>query len=407
MTQVSELKRTLSLTLITLYGLGTILGAGIYVLVGEVGRSAGLYAPVAFLIAAVLAALSGLSYAELAARFPRSAGEALYVQQGLGRPSLAVIVGWGVILVGTVSAATVARGSVGYLLVLVSLPGWLLVTALILLLGAIAAWGIRESIAAAAAMTLVEVFGLLLIIAVAGDSLVTLPQRLPELLPPLEGSIWQGILFGAFLAFFAFIGFEDMVNVAEEVRDPTRTLPRAILLAIGVTTVLYVVVALTTVLTLPPAVLAGSDAPLALLYESATGGAPWLISAISVVAIINGALIQIVMASRMLYGMSREGWQAPVFARVHPRTRTPVIATATITMLVLVLALWLPLVTLAQVTSFVVLIVFSVVNLALARIKRREPHPPGVRPIPSWVPLAGFAASGAFVIYQLLLWLGR
>jgi len=407
MIQGPELRRTLSLPLLTLYGLGTILGAGIYVLVGEVGRSAGLYTPVAFLVAAVLAALSGLSYSELAARYPRSAGEALYVRQGFGWPPLAVLVGWGVILVGTVSAATVARGSVGYLQLLVPLPGWLMVAALVLLLGAVAGWGIRESITTAAVMTVVEVLGLLLVVAVAGDSLATLPQRLPELIPPSEWAAWHGILFGAFLAFFAFLGFEDMVNVAEEVREPTRTLPRAILLAIVLTTTLYVVVSLVAVLSLPPAVLARSDAPLALLYERATGGSPWLISVISVVAIVNGALIQIVMASRVLYGMSREGWQAQVFARVHPRTRTPVIATATITLLVLVLALWLPLITLAQATSFIVLIVFSVVNLALVRIKRREPLPPGVRPVPAWVPLAGFVTSGAFVVYQLIIWFGR
>ncbi|BAV34043.1 amino acid permease [Sulfuricaulis limicola] len=401
MTPVAELKRTLSLAQLVLYGLGTILGAGIYVLVGKVAGLAGLYAPVSFIVAAVLAGLTGLSYAELSARYPRSAGEAVYVQEGLQRRVLSVLVGFLIILTGVVSAATIANGFVGYLHVFVPVPDWLAVTLLVLLLGALAAWGISESVMAASLITLFEVGGLILVILVAGDSLGTLPARLPELIPPPDTGVWLGIMLGAFLAFYAFIGFEDMVNVAEEVKDPGRILPLAIVITIVISTVLYLLVALVAVLALPPAELAQSRAPLALIYERATGSAPTLISLISIFAVVNGALIQIIMAARVLYGMSREGWLHRALGKVHARTRTPLLATAVATAIVLALALWLPLVTLAKATSFVILIVFALVNLSLVRIKRKHPRPEGITIYPAWIPLAGFLSATGFVLFQL------
>lgn len=396
------LKRSLTLGLLTLYGLGTILGAGIYVLVGRVAAIAGMHAPLAFVIAALLAGLTGLSYAELAARLPRSAGEAVYVQEGLRRRPLSVLVGLLIALTGMISAATIANGFVGYLQVFVSVPDAPTIAVLLLLLGALAAWGITESVVAASVVTLVELGGLVFIIYIAGAGLGDLPGRWPELMPPLDAGAWQAVLLGAFLAFYAFIGFEDMVNVAEEVKDPERTLPLAILIAIAVSTALYLLVALVAVLALPPAELAESRAPLALIYERATGNAPTLIGLISLFAVVNGALIQIIMSSRVLYGMSREGWLPAAFGRVSPVTRTPLPATALVTAAVLVLALGLPLVTLAKATSFVVLIVFALVNLALMRIKRRDPRPAGIRVFPIAIPLAGFGASCGFLVLQVV-----
>lgn len=401
----AELKRSLSLPLITFYGLGTILGAGIYVLVGKVAGHAGLYAPVAFLVAAVLTILTGLTYAELSARFPRSAGSALYVQEGFGRRRLSILTGWLIILTGIVSSATLANGFVGYLQVFITVPDWLVIALVVLALGALAAWGIAESVIAASVVTVLEIGGLLFILAIAGDSFATLPARLPALAPPLEAVVWQGILLGAFLAFYAFIGFEDMVTVAEEVKEPARNLPRAILLSIAISTVLYLLVALVAVLSLDLSELSGSRAPLALVYERTTGQAPVIISLISLFAVVNGALIQIIMSARMLYGMSREGWHHAAFGEVHPVTHTPLLATAVATGMVLVLALWLPLVTLAKATSFIILIVFALVNLALVLVKRRVPKPAGVRIFPLWVPAAGFLTCTGFVLFQLVEWL--
>ena len=401
------LRRSLSLPLVTLYGLGTIIGAGIYVLVAKVAAQAGLYAPLSFLLAALLATFTGFSYAELTARYPKSAGEAVYVQEGLRRRELSLLVGFLIIITGVVSAATIVKGFVGYLHVFVAVPDAVAITLVVLALGGLAVWGISESVAAATLITLVEIGGLLFIIIVAGNSLTTLPARWPELVPPVDLVVWEGILLGAFLAFYAFIGFEDMVNVAEEVRDPTRVLPRAILLALAGATILYILVALVAVLALPPSELAETRAPLALIYERVTGQPPTLITLISLFAIINGALIQIVMGSRVLYGMSREGWIPNWLGRVHARTQTPHLATFLVAGVILVLALWFPLVALAKFTSFVILVVFALINFSLIRIKRRDPAPADIRTYPAWIPWAGFVLTTAFVLYQTSTMLAR
>ena len=409
-----RLKRSLSLTLTTLYGLGTILGAGIYSLIGEVAGSAGMYAPVAFLLAALIAGFTGLSYAELAARFPRSAGEAVFVQEGLGWPSLSTLVGLLIVLTGTVSAATLANGFVGYaqkLIELFALPefieqAWYLdrvviIAITIAAMGVLAAWGIKESVMAASLVTVIEIGGLLLILLVSGHSLTTAPARVMELLPPFSASTWNGILIGAFVAFYAFIGFEDMVNIAEEVERPQRNLPRAIVIAIVVSTLLYILVALSAVLACPPEQLSHSQAPMAQLYERATGRAPWVITLISLFAVINGALIQIIMASRVLYGISQEGWLPAAIGRVHPGTQTPLVATGIITGGVLILAAPLNIRVLADTTSFIILIVYILVNLSLLRIKLRTPAAAGVHPLPVWVPVIGLVSSTGFVLMKL------
>lgn len=401
-----QLKRALNLAFLTLYGLGTILGAGIYVLVGKVAGIAGLYTPVAFLVAGTIAAVTAFSYAELASRLPKSAGEAVYVQEGFGVRSLSSAVGLLLVLAGLVSSATLAKGFVGYFQVFFDLPGWLVITLLVAALGGLATWGIVESAIAATIATLIEIAGLVLIVAVSVDSLATFPARLPELLPPFESAAWAGIAAGAFLAFYAFIGFEDMVNVAEEVKEPRRTLPLAIILAMVISTVLYMLVATTAVLALPLTELASTHAPLALMFEHATGSAPVIIAAISLFAVVNGALVQIIMGARVLYGMSEAGWLPRWFGRIHPRRRTPHHATAFMAGAVLVLALWLPLVTLARTTSFTILIVFALIHAALLRIKRRSPAPPGVRTYPKWVPAAGFGLTTAMLVFQTLTGLG-
>jgi len=396
------LRRALSLPLLTFYGLGTILGAGIYVLVGEVSAVAGMYAPVAFVTAAIVAGFTAFTYAELAARHPLSGAEAVYVQEGLGHRGLSTLVGYLIVFSGLVSSATLARGFVGYLRVFAELPGILVIVLLVAALGALALWGILESVTIAAVATVIEIGGLLLIIGVSANSLVTLPERLPELIPSADAATWWSISMGAFLAFYAFIGFEDMVNVSEEVKDPQRIVPRAIVLALVSSTLLYLLVVTAAVLALPVATLATSEAPLALVFESATGASPVLITLISLFAVINGALIQMIMASRMLYGMACAGWAPRLFARVGERTRTPVVSTGVITFGVLVFALWLPLVTLAKLTSFAILLVFVLVNLSLIRIKRFQQPPAGIRVYPLWVPYGGLSLAIALLVLQSL-----
>jgi APA family basic amino acid/polyamine antiporter len=395
------LKRTLTLPLLTFYGLGTILGAGIYVLIGEVAGIAGMATPLAFLLASILATLSALSYAELSARFPISAGEAIYVQQAFGRRDLSRLIGLLIVTIGVVSSATLVRGFVGYFQIFIPMTDWAIISLLVCMLGALAIKGISESAWVAAATTVIEIAGLVLILAVAGEHLTDLPARWPEMMPGTMDITVIGIVAGAFVAFYSFIGFEDIVNVAEEVKQPARTLPRAIVWSLIITTVLYMLVSTVAVLTVNPSELAASGAPLALVYEQATGREPLFITSIGLAAVINGALIQIIMASRVLYGMARQGWMPAFFAKVNATTRTPVITTLLLSTLILFAALWLPLLTLAKITSFITLFVFAMVNLSLWRVKGREPVVAGVPLFPRWIPLCGFLFSVLFILFQL------
>ena len=222
-----QLRRTLSLPMMTLYGVGTTVGAGIYVLVGKVAGAAGLLAPVSFVLAALLAAFSALSFAELSARFPRSAGEAIYVSEGLGARRLGTVVGLLVVLSGIVSSAAIAIGAAGYVNTLITVPSAPVIVGIIIVLGAIAAWGIREAVTIAVVLTLVEIAGLALIVWVGRDAFAAVPEALAAQPPAFDLTVLLGVTSGVILAFFAFIGFEDMVNVAEEIRDVRRTLPRA------------------------------------------------------------------------------------------------------------------------------------------------------------------------------------
>jgi amino acid transporter len=353
------LKRSLSLPLLTLYGLGTTIGAGIFALIGKVAGRAELFAPVSFLLASLLAAFTAFSFAELSSRFPRSAGEAVYVREGLRSRHLAVTVGLLVGLAGAVSAAAIVNGAVGYLHEFLDLARPAMIVLLVMGLGIVAAWGITESVTTVSLITLVEIGGLGLVVWAGSGALADLPARAAELAPPLELAAWSGILGGAFLAFYAFLGFEDMVNVAEEVKRVSRTLPAAIILTLVITTLLYILLALTAVLALPPAELAASEAPLALIFERGTGASPAVISLISIFAILNGGLIQVIMASRMLYGLASQGLLPTALSAVHPLTRTPLVATVLVTGVVLALALWFPIEPLAEATSIITLTVFT------------------------------------------------
>ncbi len=400
----ASLKRAFNLPLLTFYGLGTILGAGIYVLIGEVAAGAGIYTPLAFLMAAVLAGFSAFSYAELSARFPLSAGEAVYTYRAFGHRGLSVTTGLMIVGIGIVSTATLVNGFVGYFQVFAQVPSWAVITFLVIFLSGLAMWGISESAWVAAVTTLIEVGGLLLILWVGVPQVELWPTVQAVVTPSLDLITLTGILAGAFVAFYAFIGFEDIVNVAEEVQEPARTLPRAVLLALGIATLLYMLIALVAISLLPPHKLAASEAPLSLVYEQATGKAPVFITLISLAAVINGALIQIVMASRVLYGMAAQGWLPEGLSAVNPHTRTPLRSSLLVATVILVLALWLPLLTLAEITSLLTLLIFSLVNLSLWHIKRRDPRPEGLICFPQWLPLTGFVLSFSFALFQLWRW---
>lgn len=402
MTSKVALKRTLSLPMMVLYGLGTTIGAGIYALVGEIASVAGYFAPASFFIASLLAGFTAISFAELCGRFPRAAGAALYVKQGFASERLSTIVGLLVITAGLVSASALVNGFVGYLHQFIGMERVIAIVLVTVLLGGIAAWGIAESVMIASLITVIEIVGLLLVISVSSEALSAFSDRWTELIPSTDITSWGGVYLGAVLSFYAFIGFEDMVDVAEEVKEVKRTLPLAILLTLGITTFIYMLLMVTAVLSLPPVELASSEAPLAQIYEFHTGEKAIVISIIGMFAIINGALIQMIMASRVMYGLSSRGQLPDLLGMVHHRTRTPLIATAVATIIVLILALIGRLASLAEATSVIMLTIFSIVNLALWRIKRRDPHPVDVRIFPTWIPIIGFFVSFAFVVGEVI-----
>jgi len=405
--QVSEpvdLKRSVSLPMVTLYGLGTIIGAGIFVLIGKVAGIAGIYAPISFLVASIIAAFTAFSYAELASRFPKSAGEAIYLEEVFHRHGFSVAMGLAIAAVGIISAATITNGAVGYIRIFIDLPPWLIVLLLVAFLTLLAAWGISASVAVASFTTAITIVGLIIVIVVNHDALALLPSRLPQLLPGDPG-LWGAIVFGGFVAFYAFIGFEDMINIAEEVKSPERNMPLAILLALAAATVLYLLISLVAVLAHDPAKLAASDAPLTALIADDRPAVKLAIGIISILAIVDGILIQIIKSSRILYGMSRQRLIPPLFDRVHPYTQTPLLATVTVAALVLLLSLSLPLLTLAQSTSFITLLVFAIVNFTLWRLKTKgdAANSPAIN-LPLWVPAVGAISCIVFILIQLLQW---
>ena len=385
------LARSLTLWHATLYGLGVTIGAGIYVLIGAAAARAGMQAPLAFVVAAGLMALSGASFAELACRFPVAAGEAAYAREAFQSDRLATIVGLLVAAIAIVSSAAISIGSAGYLSLFVPLPDWLLVSAVVLSMGMVAVWGVKESVSFAGVMTLIEIGGLLVLVLAGILSDAPISARLPEMVAPQGGTIaLSGLVSATLLAVFAFIGFEGLANVAEEVRDPTRNLPRAIFLTLGIATVLYFAVVWIALVAVGDRELAQSEAPLALVFERLTGASPHMMALIALVATLNGIIVQIIMSSRVLYGLAHQGNLPAALGRVGRRTRTPVMATAATTAVVLALALMAPLNDLAEATSRLTLLVFALVNTSLIRIKKRAGQmPPGFYQAPSWVPWAG------------------
>ena len=384
------LKRRIGLGLLTAYGVGVMVGAGIYVLVGAVAAEAGIWAPLAFILAGVIAAPTALSYAEFSTRLPEAAGEAIFVARGLNLPWLGTAVGLAIVAAGAISAAAVLRGGVGYLEAVTGLPFTPSVVVIGLLLMAVAIAGVLESLALAALFTVVEVAGLAMVI-FAGFTAVPAAdwQAGGEL-------VWSGVMAGAVLAFFAFIGFEDIVNMAEEVREPERVLPRAILLSLVITSALYALVSVAAVRAVPLATLGGSEQPLTLVWQAGRGGGAAFLSLIAVAAALNGVLAQMVMASRVLFGLGRRSPALAGFHHAHPRFGTPLRATLLIGVAVIAGALLLPVADLAGLTSTLLLAVFVLVNAALIAMKRTSTE--AAFRVPMAVPVFGLCAALAALV---------
>lgn len=398
-----KLKRTLGLPLVVLYGLGNILGAGIYVLVGKVAGFAGTSTTLAFIVAMITAGFTAFSYMELAGRYPVSASVSVYLHKAFGKRWLSVLIGLMMVAGGIASAAALSQGFAGYLGSFFDIPSAVASVGLIVALGIIALKGINESAKTAALFTAVEILGLIMIIWVGRNAFSTVQTSSLFAVDPAFGV--GGLIAGAFLAFYAFIGFEDMVNISEETKNPRRTMPLAILISLIASTALYLSVVIVSTTVVTPAELSSSEAPLTLVFQQSGANYPNILSLIGMIAVINGVIVQIIMCSRILYGLAKQGWLNNHLSVVHPKHKTPIVATLVVLVLMIAGTLIFPLVSLAQITSLLILTIFSLVNISLIIIKRRQTKHTGYITVPIMVPYIGTLLCCATIGYQILNWL--
>jgi len=388
------LKRTLGPVALIIYGVGDILGAGIYALTGKVAGIAGEQAWLAFAVSMVVAALTACVYAEFSGRHPHSGGAAYFVSRATRRPAAPLLIGWLVLCSGTVSMATGSRAFAGYLCSMVPvLPEPLVIALFLGVTGFVAFWGIRESSTVTILCTTATVAGLLIVIVsglawyFGGNTPVETGVMTGE--AGERAFSWFGIATGAALAFYAFIGFEDLVNVAEEVKEPRRNLPLAILVAVCFTGLIYILVAWVATAVLAPETLAASKAPLLdLVRVTAPTVPPVVFTVIALFAVADTALINCVMGSRLLYGLSREGLLPRPLSALHPTRRTPHVALALVLTGGMVLAITGTVQELAGTTSTLLLLVFASVHVGLLIVKGREPGYDGFQ-VPRAVPALG------------------
>ncbi|MDN7013418.1 amino acid permease [Methanoculleus sp. FWC-SCC3] len=362
----TKLRRELGLPAVTLSGIGIILGAGIYALLGEAAGMAGNAVWLTFAVAATIAAFSALGYAELSSMYPRASAEFEYVRNAFGR-RLAFVVGWLIIFSGILGAATVSLGFAGYFSDLVGFPRVPSAILILLVLAGILFYGIKETARAAIAMTLIEVGGIVMVI------LIGLPHlgRVDYFEMPLGVS---GLLQASALVFFAYMGFEEMVKLSEETRNPERTIPIALVIALAVSVLLYILVSLAAVSVVGWEQLAASRAPFADVAAVALGPAAFtLISVIALFATANTALLMMMASSRIIYGMASSFSLPPILARVHPRTRTPWTAIVAVLLASVAFLFAGEIDFVANVTNFTLFVTFVVINAAVILLRYRAP----------------------------------
>ncbi|MEQ8411407.1 MAG: amino acid permease [Erythrobacter sp.] len=399
------LKRSMGLASLILYGTGTILGAGIFVVIGEVMGEAGTLAPLAYATAGVVAVFTALSFAEIAARVPSAGGAIDYIRKGFGSDSFAGVIGWMMIIANIVSGATITTGFVSYLNSFVDLPHWLATGWLVVLLGAISIAGMKQSAWFMSVTTAIGIATLLVVLWLLRDSLIGWPGKFAQ-----GSEIWNAggasaILAGAFLAIYSFIGFGDVAQTAEEVKDVKRTLPLAMWLVLAIVFVFYLAIATALAGRSDIDAIAGADAPLVYAATADTGFPALPLAIASLFVIVNGALTQVIAAARLLMDMGRDDLlnTPEIFGRVNATTHTPIIATLASLAVILVLALFVPLGTLASGTSLAILMVFTAVNAALWKLKR-ESQPEDVPNMWKIVPVLGVITCALAVVGQVALW---
>lgn len=400
-----ELKRSLGLAALTIYGIGNMLGAGIYGLVGKAAGEMGNMVWLGFAASMIAAALTGLSYASLGSRYPKAAGAAYITYRAFNFSMLSYVVGLAVMMSGLTSMAATSQVFANYAHeIFTNVPALLIAVAFIVALSIVNFIGMRESAWVNAVCTLVEAGGLLLIIAVGMRYWGSVDYLDATSLKNPTGDLSISlILSGAVLTFYSFIGFEDLLNVSEEVHDPQRTFPIALLSALGIATVIYMAVCITAVSVVPHDQLAQASGP---LVEVVRIAAPWippiLFTGIALFAVTNTALLNYIMSSRLAYGMAKQGLLPAFLGRVHSKRQTPHVAILVLMAIVLGLIVVGDIKALASATSLLLLGSFTVVNLSLVRLKCRASEPKGGFEIPLWVPIAGALVSVGFIVNRVL-----
>ncbi|SEQ45156.1 APC family permease [Microlunatus flavus] len=400
--QGSKLRQSITGPLLYLFILGDVLGAGVYALMGVLAQEVGgaLWAPLA--VALLLALLTAGSYAELVTKYPRAGGAAIFAERAFRNDLIAFLVGFSMLAAGVTSAAGLALAFAGdYLGTFVDVPAVPAAVVFLALVAALNARGISESLKSNVVMTVVEVSGLVIVIVTVaillgrGGGEVSRVTELPAGVSP-----GAAVLGAAVIAYYSFVGFETSANVAEEVREPSRVYPRALFGALLTAGVVYVLVGLASAIALPTQDLSASSGPL-LAVVAATGvGVPgWVFSLIALVAVANGALLTMIMASRVTYGMAEQGLLPRVLGRVLPGRRTPWVAIVATTVVAMLLTLVGDLSTLASTVVLLLLFVFISTNLAVLVLRRDRVEHRHFR-VPAFVPVLGLASCVLLLTQQ-------
>ncbi|MFS2281096.1 APC family permease [Microbacterium sp. OR21] len=403
-----RLRRAISGPMLFAFILGDVLGAGIYALMGVLSESAGgmLWAPL--VVALLLALLTAGSYAELVTKYPRAGGAAVFAERAFRSPLLSFLVGFSMLAAGVVSAAGLAIAFSGdYLATFIDVPVIPAAMVFLVLIGLLNARGIRESMGTNLVMTAIELTGLVIVIVVVamfvggGGGDLGRATELPE-----GVGAAGAVLGGAIVAYYSFVGFETSANVIEEVRQPSRVYPRALFGALVTAGIVYVLVGIASAAALPSSDLQESTGPLLAVVEATGVSVPsWLFSLIALIAVANGALLTMIMASRLAFGMAEQGLLPAPLGRVLPRRRTPWVAIASTTVVAMLLTLIGDLATLAETVVLLLLLVFISANVSVLVLRRQRVEHEHFR-VWTFVPVLGVISCVVLLTQQRpIVWL--
>ena len=410
--QGTSLRRVMGPGLLLLFIVGDILGTGIYALTGQVAKQVGGIAWLPFVVAFGIALMTAFSYLELVTKYPRAAGAALYTHKAFGIHFITFIVAFAVMSSGITSAATAARAfaanlSTSFGLALGASAITLVGLGFMALIAMVNFRGVGESVKANVVLTCIELTGLLIIILIGLWAIGSGKGDVSRALifePPGDSGVFWSVTAATTLAFFAMVGFEDSVNMAEETKNPSKIFPKVLLTALLVTALIYVLVSISAITLVSPAELAEGEAP---LLKVVSAGAPafplGVFGVITMFAVANSALINMLMASRLVYGMSREGVLPRSLGQVHRGRRTPYVAIAFTSLLAFGLVTFVGAVpALGGTTALLLLGVFTIVNVAVLVLRKDKVGHAHFR-TPTIVAVFG-AVSCAFLVGP---WTGR